>query len=78
MIEFDNLVLTGENAKLVSGMAAKRKISKDKIIEIGIIKPEKQVNNMLKHITIDAVIVAFGNMGAGGSDLSKYFEKISI
>ncbi len=74
MIKFDNLVLTGENTKIVSGMALKRKISKDKIIEIGIIKPEEQVNNILKHITKNAVIVAFGNMGAGGSDLSKYFE----
>jgi poly-gamma-glutamate synthase PgsB/CapB len=71
---FDQLLLTGENVELVKQMALKAGLDKDKIVCIGQKDPSDQVEQMLPLIAKECVVVAFGNMGAGGSELSKYFE----
>ena len=71
---FDKLILTGENVELVKSMAMKYGINESKIIAIGQGIPENQLNKISPSINREAVIVAFGNMGAGGAELSKYFE----
>lgn len=73
-LEFDGLFLTGENVELVRAMALKQKMESQKIALIGQGTPEEQIRAMLPSINKETVIVAFGNMGAGGAELSKYFE----
>ncbi len=74
-LKFDLLVLSGENVDLVRAMALKKSIPGNKIITVGQKEPEQQAAAIFPHIRKDAVMVAFGNMGAGGAELSKYFEE---
>lgn len=73
-LHFDHLFLTGENVELVKAMAVKYNIPVEKTLLIGQQAPEQQVADMLPKIEKESVIVAFGNMGAGGAELSKHFE----
>ena len=73
-LQFDRLILTGENVQLVKSMALDQGIPEAKIIAIGQGSPAYQVNQIKPSIQGESVIVAFGNMGAGGAELNKYFE----
>ena len=77
-IEFDKLLLTGENVNLVKTMALKQNIAETKIHLIGQDPPENQLAKIIPLIQSETVIVAFGNMGAGGAELSKYFEQNQV
>ena len=77
-IEFNNLLLSGENVDLVKNMALKNKINIHKIHLLGQTEPESQVAKIIPLIKKETVIVAFGNMGAGGAELSNYFENHQI
>ncbi len=74
-LEFDQLIISGENVELVKMMANKQKIDTGKILLIGQDNPKTQVEKIFPSLTKESVIVAFGNMGAGGAELSKYFEE---
>ncbi len=74
-LKFDLLVLSGENVELVRAMALKKEIPNRQIVMVGQKEPEQQIADIFPQINKDAVIVAFGNMGAGGAELSKYFEE---
>lgn len=74
-LHFDQLVLTGENVDLVEALALKQSITKQQVLQVGQKGPEKQAQDILIKVEKDTVIVAFGNMGAGGIELSKYFEE---
>jgi poly-gamma-glutamate synthase PgsB/CapB len=71
----DYLALTGENSQQVLQMAINKNISKEKIIAVGLKNPEEQFDELINLTTSDTVIIAFGNMGAGGAELSKVFEE---
>lgn len=73
-LSIDQLVLTGENLRLVKSMALKADILDDIIIPIGEKEPAEQVSEMLTNLSDKSVVIAFGNMGAGGAELAKYFE----
>lgn len=73
-LHFDELFLTGENVELVKTMGVKREISQDKMLLIGQKEPTLQVKEMLPRLQQESVVVAFGNMGAGGAELAKHFE----
>lgn len=73
-LRFDHLFLTGENVELVGAMARKYNIPLEKTLLIGQKEPARQVLEMVPRIRKESVIVAFGNMGAGGAELSKHFE----
>ena len=76
-LEYDVLFLTGENVDLVKSMAKKREIPSNKLFLIRQQDPEEQLNEMLTSLGQESVLVAFGNMGAGGAELVKYFEQNS-
>ncbi|HEX8039768.1 MAG TPA: poly-gamma-glutamate synthase PgsB [Chryseosolibacter sp.] len=73
--KFDYLVLTGENSLQVKQMALDADIDGAKVVPVGIKSPEAQLDDLLGLTERNAVIVAFGNMGAGGAELSKLFEE---
>lgn len=73
--QFDYVALTGENSQQVRQMALNADVEINKVIPIGIKLPEEQLNDLVRLVDKDAVIVAFGNMGAGGAELSKLFEE---
>ena len=77
-LKFDKLILTGENVHQVKVMAEKSGINEGKIIPIGQDQPQAQIGKLSPSIQDEVVIVAFGNMGAGGAELSKYFEQNKI
>ena len=77
-IDFNNLLLSGENVDLVKNMALKNKINNNKIHLLGQTEPETQVAKIIPLVKKETVIVAFGNMGAGGAELSNYFENNQI
>jgi len=63
---------------LVKTMALKQNIEETKIHLIGQDPPERQLAQIIPLIQSETVIVAFGNMGAGGAELSKYFEQNQV
>ena len=77
-LQFDKLLLTGENVHQVKVMAEKSGIKEGKIIPIGQDQPQNQFKKISPNIQDELVIVAFGNMGAGGAELTKYFEQNKI
>ncbi len=76
-LEYDQLFLTGENVELVKAMALKRKIPISTIQLIGQKDPIEQVEDMMINLDKESIVVAFGNMGAGGAEIARYFEKNS-
>lgn len=74
-LSFDFLALTGESIDLVQGMALKNNIAKDKIILIGERHPQEQLDCIGSKVRRNSVVVAMGNMGAGGAELSNYVEQ---
>lgn len=72
---FDYVALTGENSMQVRQMALNAGIDASKILPIGLKSPGEQLAELMHVIDRDAVVVAFGNMGAGGAELSKLFEE---
>ncbi len=76
-LTFDHLFLTGENVDLVGAMARRKGINEGKIHLIGLKEPQRQADEIIDKSGHFSVVVAFGNMGAGGAELAKYFEQIS-
>lgn len=74
-LNYEKLFLTGENVDLVKVMALKNDIPADKIYLVSQKTTEQQVLDMAGQIHGETVMVAFGNMGAGGAELAKYFEQ---
>ena len=77
-LHFDKLILTGENVSQVKVMAKKSGITETKILPIGQDAPSGQLEKIKSSVHSEVVIVAFGNMGAGGAELCKYFEQNKI
>jgi hypothetical protein len=73
--DFDHLALTGENSMQVRQMAMNADIDARKVMAIGLKSPDEQLADLMRVVKRDTVIVAFGNMGAGGAELSKLFEE---
>ena len=74
-LSFDFLALTGESIELVQGMALKNDIAKEKIILVGERPPQEQLDCIGSKVNRHSVVVAMGNMGAGGAELSSYVEQ---
>lgn len=74
ILPFDELFLIGENVELVKNMGVKAGIPNKKMLLIGQKDPEKQLADMIPKLMQDSVLIAFGNMGAGGAEFFKQFE----
>ncbi len=72
-LEFDYLVLTGEQVQKFYGYARKYKIPKSKIISLGHIQPDKAYDELFKLTDGLGTVLGIGNMGAGGIDIFRYF-----
>lgn len=75
-LEFDKLALIGETVEMVENMCVSNGIPKEKIVAIGMKPTEEQFSSISDNATEHTTIVAFGNMGAGGAELSKMFENL--
>ena len=75
-INFDFVLLTGESEKIVQEMGLKLNILKSKLIIVGQIMPEKLLEKIDDITGNPTTIVGIGNMGAGGAEISRYFEKL--
>ncbi|MCF8256895.1 MAG: poly-gamma-glutamate synthase PgsB [Flavobacteriales bacterium] len=73
-LEFDLLVLIGEAVEMVESMCRSISIPKDKLLSIGLKPTDEQFRMLMNASAKSTTIVAFGNMGAGGAELSKMFE----
>jgi len=75
-LEYDRLVLIGENMEAVRGMCLTNGIPKNKVVGLGQKPTEEQYKQLVEVSDQNSTIVAFGNMGAGGAELSKMFENM--
>ena len=66
-----------ENPKALTEWLLSQQSMDKKIILIGQKAPHLQVEDMISRLGPETVIVAFGNMGAGGAALIKHFEHTS-
>jgi gamma-polyglutamate synthase len=76
-LHYDMVVLMGESCEIVKAMAIKNNIPENKIVLIGKKTTEETFNHLLSAVQKKAIVVGVGNMGAGGAELVKYFEKQS-
>jgi len=73
MLNFDYLVLTGEQVQKFYGFAIRHKIPKSKIISLGHVRPEKAYEELFKLVDKKGTVLGIGNMGFGGIDIFRYF-----
>lgn len=71
----DSIALMGESVDMVVNMCLKQKIAKDTIVAIGDKPTEEQFLDLCKAAAPKTIIIAIGNMGAGGAELAQYFEQ---
>ncbi|MFH0765794.1 MAG: poly-gamma-glutamate synthase PgsB [Calditrichota bacterium] len=74
-INFDYLVLTGENLHKFMALALRYRIPKSKLVGLGWVKPEKAYEELFKLVQDKGTVLGIGNMGAGGIDIFRYFYK---
>ena len=68
----------GESLDMVVQMCKDKMIAEDQIYPIGSKPTEEQFNDLIAASATKTTIIAIGNMGAGGAELSKYFENIHL
>lgn len=74
-LDYSSIGLIGESLDMVVNMCLKQHIDKNKIHAIGAKKTQEQYNDLIAASEAKTTIIAIGNMGAGGSELSEYFEE---
>ncbi len=74
-INFDKLVLTGEDLQKFTGYATRYKVPKMKIVGMGRVKPEKAFEELFNLVEDKGTVLGMGNMGAGGIDIFRYFYR---
>lgn len=72
-LDFDYLVLTGEQVQKFYGFAVRHKIPKSKIISLGHVSPQKAYEELFKLVEDKGTVLGIGNMGFGGIDIFRYF-----
>lgn len=70
----DRLVLMGEAHDLVAGMARKAGIKSDRISLLESSDSAEQLEALFSNIEKEALVLALGNMGAGGAELAEHVE----
>ncbi|MDF1548639.1 MAG: poly-gamma-glutamate synthase PgsB [Bacteroidales bacterium] len=73
-LSFDEIFLIGENVELVKNMGIKAGIPRNKMLLIGQKDSKMQLSDMIPKLEEESVLIAFGNMGAGGAEFVKQFE----
>ena len=73
-LKYDSIGLVGESLDMVVAMCEKQGIPKDKIHAIGAKPTQEQYLDLCEASLSNTTIIAIGNMGAGGAELSEYFE----
>ena len=73
-LDYSSIGLIGESLDMVVSMCTKQGIEKNKIQAIGLKTTEEQYRDLYEALPHNSTIVAIGNMGAGGAELSEYFE----
>ena len=77
-MNFNKIALIGESCDLVEEMAIKIGIPPNKIVNIGLTKSVTQFEKLISETEKESIILGIGNMGVGGAELAKYFEKKHI
>lgn len=75
-LEYGSIGLIGESLDMVVAMCERQGITKEKIHAIGAKPTKDQYLDLCSASHSNTTIIAIGNMGAGGAELSEYFENI--
>lgn len=78
ILDYSSIGLIGESLDMVANMCEKQGVSKEKIHAIGAKPTLEQYQDLIKASVNKTTIIAIGNMGAGGAELSEYFENIHL
>lgn len=71
----DRLVLMGEAHELVAGMARRAGIKSERISLLESSKSAEQLEALFSNIEKEALVLALGNMGAGGAELAEHIDQ---
>lgn len=71
----DRLILMGESHDLVASMARKAGIKEERIHKLESDDSAQQLTGLFQAIEKEALVLALGNMGAGGAELVEYIEE---
>jgi hypothetical protein len=74
-LEFDKIVLTGEDPHIFESLLVNSKIPHAKIVPIGWPSPEHVYHKLFDLVEGKGTILGIGNVGAGGLDVFRYFYK---
>ncbi|WP_188372681.1 poly-gamma-glutamate synthase PgsB [Winogradskyella haliclonae] len=75
-LDYSSIALVGESLDMVVQMCKEKGISTEQIHVIGLKPTIEQYNDLVSTSAPKTTIIAIGNMGAGGAELSKHFELI--
>lgn len=75
-LDYGSIGLVGESLDMVVTMCEKQGVIKEKIHAIGAKPTEEQYYDLCEASLPNTTIIAIGNMGAGGAELSEHFENI--
>ena len=75
-LDYSSIALVGESLEMVVQMCTNKNIASRDIHAIGIKPTVEQYKELVAASVAKTTIIAIGNMGAGGAELSKHFEQI--
>ena len=75
-LDYGSIGLVGESLDMVVTMCEKQDIPTTKIHAIGAKPTLEQYHDLCEASLSNTTIIAIGNMGAGGAELSEHFENI--
>jgi poly-gamma-glutamate synthase PgsB/CapB len=77
-LDYSSIALVGESLDMVVQMCKDKKIASEEIHPIGLKPTLEQYEDLVSASVSKTTIIAIGNMGAGGAELSKHFENIHL
>jgi poly-gamma-glutamate synthase PgsB/CapB len=77
-LDFDYIVLVGDEPKKVRDYLLKYKVSKEKIISLGSVTGEKFVNKCFEIEFNSALVIGIGNIHGNGSTLLQFFRERKV
>ena len=77
-LDYSSIGLVGESLDMVVQMCKDKKIASEDIHAIGLKSTVEQYKDLIEASVAKTTIIAIGNMGAGGAELSKHFENIHL
>ncbi|MDY6916129.1 MAG: poly-gamma-glutamate synthase PgsB, partial [Candidatus Cloacimonadota bacterium] len=77
-IEFNKLLLVGQQVKTIEKYALKKGVDNQKILALGWVAGEKLENYMKNNVEAHSLIFGIGNIGGNGAEILEYFKARSV